>query len=38
MFLAVGLGLVLHLAIMFAVDNKPLVHAAHGRPSGFLIV
>ena len=36
MLLAVGLGLVLHLAVMFAVDNKPLAHAAHGEPTGLL--
>ena len=32
MLLAVVLGLALHLSVVFAVDNKPLAHAAHGKP------
>lgn len=30
MLLAITLGLALHMTVMFAVDNKPLAHAAHG--------
>jgi zinc transporter 6 len=36
MFLAVFLGLTLHLTVMLTVDNKPLAHAAHAATPNWL--